>query len=149
MFFDRSLLALRQMPRGVLLQHFFASVALHGYVPLHPSACRGGLLSPHHDTAMPAEPLFAEFAESCLRPRFEQAKLGLRQSHFPADLFLGLLAQIEARQDLAVAARDALEHLQGDAMVLLADGGLLRVRPAIPNRQSRIQIGLVLTVLDV
>src|SRR5450432_4512790 len=45
----------------------------------------------------------AEFAEPRLRTRFQKPKLRFAQIHFRADLFLGLLFEVKARQYLPIA----------------------------------------------
>ena len=47
----------------------------------------------------------AQFTKAGFGPGFEQAELGLRQTHLQADLVLGLLVNIEACQDFSVPLR--------------------------------------------
>src|SRR5271166_6691058 len=44
-----------------------------------------------------------QFAEPGLGSRFEQAELGHRKGHFGTNLVLVLFAQVETRQDFAIA----------------------------------------------
>ena len=49
-----------------------------------------------------SQSFLTQFAEPDLGCRFEQAELSLRQGHFGTNLVLGLFAQIETRQNLAI-----------------------------------------------
>jgi len=69
----------------------------------------------------------ADAAEALFGSRLRQAELGVGQAHLFADLFLGLLVEVEPGENLAFAFAQRSQQLPHDLAALMLDEAVFRV----------------------
>jgi hypothetical protein len=82
-------------------------------------------------------------AKALLGARLKQTELGIVETHFGADLLLGLFEEVEAGENFAVPAGTVTENLLHDPRVLGPDGGFLGADVAIGDADSAIDVELI------
>jgi hypothetical protein len=90
---------------------------------------------------------FAQLAETGFRPRLQQAKLGLRQTHVRTDLILTLLINIKPGQGLSVPLRRLSEDLPDESDSLAEDRRLLGISTRIRCAHNGIELRLFAPVV--